>query len=339
MQNANADNLTNLRNMKQELDEANQIIENLEGKFNLKELQDTEIEKLKRKAEEFEEFMKTNTRSGSAASNKSLSTTKSDVSTETSGLESDSSSKLRQAETKVRDEMAKIFAAEIKSMEKRFREEAELLHQRLVAIADALEEKSHELDVRNEQMQLLKFTILQEREEFERNLHQKDDDFKVAIEKYRNEFEENQQKVEELMGKLNEKKELIDEERLSIERLKRQITEERQTLAEREKECVNKLKRLREESTHAVKELTEKYQSAKKTAMNYKQFSEDKEKHYRSECERHKGIYAELVEKVEKRCRETLTDREKNFHEKIKKLQTEHEIKIEVYKGMLEKTK
>lgn len=231
--------------MKQELTDANRNIENLLVKLNLKELRDQEIEKLKKKAQEFEEFMRSNARGSSSTSSsrsspRSVSTTKTDVSTETSDLNSDVSSKIRAAETKVRDEMAKIYASEMKLLEKSFQDEVEQLQNRIIVITEDLEEKTHELGVRHEQLNLLKFTIIQEREDSEKLLKEKDDDFKNAIEKYRVEFESNQQKVEDLMTQLNEKKELIDEERLSIERLKSQISEERKSLANREEETLAK---------------------------------------------------------------------------------------------------
>jgi hypothetical protein len=69
MQNSNADYLSELRHLKQDLTEANRMIDNLEEKLNLKELRDEEIEKLKMKAQEFEDYIRSHTtRSGSVAS-------------------------------------------------------------------------------------------------------------------------------------------------------------------------------------------------------------------------------------------------------------------------------
>lgn len=322
------------------MENANRMIANLESNLNLKELRDQEIEKLKKKAEEFEEYIRTNnTRCVSSGASSFSNHSKADASTETSDIDNDVSRMLRQAETKVRDEIAKVFAGEMKSMEKKYREDVEQLKNRIILITEDFEEKALEVNVRADQLQLLKLMILQEREEFGKNLKQKDDDFKVAIEKYRVEYENNQKKVEELMDQLNEKKELIEEERLSIERLKEQMNEERTSLAKREEETLNKLKKLQLESAKAIEELHEKFKSAKKTAVNYKQFAEDKEKHYRNECERLKIAYTELIEKAEKRFKETLTNKERSHQEKMKKLETEFEFKTQVYKEMFEKGK
>lgn len=340
MRNTNAEHLSALNHMRQELENANRMIANLESNLNLKELRDQEIEKLKKKAEEFEEYIRTNnTRCVSSGASSFSNHSKADASTETSDIDTDVSRMLRQAETKIRDEIAKVFAGEMKLMEKKYREDVEQLQSRIILITEDFEEKAHEVNVRAEQLQFLRSTILQEREEFGKSLKQKDDDFKVAIEKYRVEYENNQKKVEELMDQLNEKKELIDEERLSMERLKEQINEERKSLAKREEETLNKLKKLQLESTKAIEELHEKFKSAKKTAVNYKQFAEDKEKHYRNECERLKIAYTELIEKAEKRFKETLTNKERSHQEKMKKLETEFEFKTQVYKEMFEKRK
>lgn len=325
--------------MKRELADAQLEIENLAEKLSLKELRDHEIEKLKKKAVEFEEYMRNNTRAGSAASSMTnVSSTKADVSTETSDLAEDLSERTRQAETRVRDEMAKIYAFEMKNLEKSHREQVDRLQRQITSITEDLEEKCRELDVRNQQLQLLKFTIVAEREDVERKMQQKDDDFKVAIEKYRVEHESNQQTIEELTTALTENKELIDEERLSIENLKRQIKEERASLANREQALTKNFKKLEHDSKKLVKELNEKYLSAKKTAANYKQYAEDKENHFRREHERTKAACIEAVEKARHDYNEAVLAKDKSCQEQLKKLETEFEFKVEVLKGMLKKS-
>ena len=328
--------------MKNELIDAHKEIKYLEEKLNLKELRDQEIEMLKKKSQEFEEYIRSNTRSGSVASSgkSSLSPhTKTYVSTETlADSNNDQSHKVRQIETKIRDEMAKIFAAESKTMEKAFREEVGRLRNSLAEITHYLEEKSEELTVRNEQLELLKFTILSEREESAKIINQKDEDFKVAIEKYRAEYENNQQKIEDLMSNLKEKEELIDEERKSIESLKMQLNEERESLKMREESAVNKYQKLQLESEKTIKQLNEKYSSAKRTAMNYKQYSEDKESHFRKECERNKSACVTAVEKVQKEAKAALLEKDKVHKEKIIKMETEFEYKVDILKEMLAKS-
>lgn len=328
MQNANDEHLENLERLKRELAESNNNVKALEEKLNLKEQRDQEIDNLKKKAEEFEEFIRTNTRSGSAASNKSnASDTKTFVS---SDLE-ESSRKNREMETKIRDEMAKLFASEVKTLEKQFRVDTKELRNEIALLSQELTETTDQLMMRTEQLEVLKITILEERKEASRMLQEQEEDFRAVIEKYRSEHISKQQQIDELLSELNENKELMQEERLSIQALKRQINEERASLSQREEEMRSKYEKLQKESAKFIKELNEKYSSAKKTAMNYKQYSEDKENHFRSEYERTKTACLEAVEKLQKELKE----REKKYHEKLKQKETEFDYKVEVLKGML----
>lgn len=248
-----------------------------------------------------------------------------------------------QVEVKIRDEMARIFANQISTLEKKFIGEVKNLQTHQIQLSKELDEKSSNLQIAIEQLEMLKFTIVSERDEFQSLLLQKDE----RIESYRKQVEE-----------LNEKVDIIYEERLSIENLKQQIEAERKTLSRKEEETLQKLKKLQQESTKIIDELNEKYKSAKKTAQNYKQvshllarhifcllmnlcrlqYSDDKEKHYRNECERIKNGYAEAMEKIQSRLKESMESKENSYNEKIKKIEQEYEFKIEVLKGLLEKS-
>lgn len=297
----------------------------------LKANRDGEIEKLMQKAQGFEVFMR-----GNIPNTSSEGVSRNDVSTDTTDLNEEISQKnSRFAESKLRDEMAKIFASEMRSIEKNFRDEIEKLRNRICSMHEDLMENSQELSVKNEQLNLLKFTILEEREEAERKMKQKDEDIKTVIEKYHSEYENSQHKVEVLMNQLRESKKMIEEERLSIQNLKKQIKEERAVLAKREVEMMNNYKKLENDSKKLVKELNEKYSSAKRTAMNYKQYSEDKENHYRNEYERTKTACTQALEMAQAELNAALKQKEKSLKEQLKKIESEYEFKIDILKGML----
>jgi len=336
MQNANADYLSELKDLQQDLAEAHLAVESLEVKLNLKELRDQEIEKLKKKAQEFEDYMRAHTRSGSIASSPSTSgnTSKTDASTETSDLPARGDGHQKyQVETKMRDDMAKIFASEIKTVEKRFREENERLQKRIIGLSEDLDDKMQELEVRHQQLELLKFTILSERDESVRLLQQKDDDFKAVLDKYHAE----QQRVEELRSTLNEQRAMIQAERESIDNLKQQINDEYDRMQKRDAETLKALKRQRDESTKANEEMKEKCISYEKTAANWKRYSDDKEKHFRAEFERVKAKCMDTTEKIHAQLKKALTDKERGFQERINELEKEHEFKLDVMRGMLER--
>lgn len=326
--------------MKHDLEEAYKAIENLTEKLSLKELRDEEIERLKKKAEEFEHYMRNSSKTtmtvSSSMTNSSLS--KNNVSTSTSPDFTrencaELSVKNRQVETKIRDEMAKIFASEMKIVEKRYREECDHMKNKLIMLSEEMEEKDQELNVRQQQFEILKFTILKEREESNNELMQKDQDFTVAIEKYRKEHELNQHRLEELTSQLSDNKDLIDEERNSIQNLKRQLNDERKAILRRETEKEKKINKLQK----VIEELNDKYLSAKKTAHNYKQYSIEKEAHMMREYDRIKEGYKISTEKVQNRMKEFMESKETSCQEQLKKLESEYEFKIDVLKDGLMK--
>ncbi|CAG9804711.1 unnamed protein product [Chironomus riparius] len=339
LQNCNGEYLTEMNNYKHDLDEAQETIDRLQTKVKLQDLRDKEIEKLQEKAKEFETFMrsKSNRKDSAASASKDSSTNTSQAisnSTEESETKEINLSERNYKETKIRDEMARIFANQIKVIEKRFVEDIKKLQNDIAVLSNELENKAANLELATEQLDLLKFTIVHERQEFEAALNRRDEIYKQNIEKY-------QQHVAELNSQID----MIDDERKLIQNLKHQIEDEQKLLMKKEEVTLQKLKKLQQDSTKIIeelnekyKEIKEKYEGAKKTAQNYKQYSDDKEKYYRSECERIKNGYAEAVEKIQSRVNDTLKEREQQYSEKLKRIEQEYEFKIDVLKGMLEKS-
>lgn len=330
---------------------------------------DEEINKLKVKALEFEEYMRSQPRSGSLGSsskssppssiNTNNSTLKTDVSTSTTptsskkelrdqccstspDLDDKKDKKRHHSESKLRDEMAKIFAAEIKSMERKYREENEKIENAVQLLREELEMKSKELHIRSQEVELLKFTILKEREkmeetrgEFKTRVVQQNE----TIKKYRSEFENSQQKIRSLVKELSEKGASVDTERQAVNDMIKQINEERKSLSKREDDVGKKLRMLDEENNKVIEQLREKYLSAKKTAQNYKQYSEDKEAHMLKEYERIKEGYTEALTKVQNRMRDVLDSQEKIVKDRIRKIETDCDLKVEILKNELFKHK
>jgi centrosomal protein CEP152 len=306
-------------NLQHDLFKAHKEIEALEEKLKLKQLRDEELETLKNKAQQFEVFMRTNTRSVDSSCQTSSSnigqTQTGNQSIETLDYDYDSRDKMRKVESAIRDEMAKIFATEIKSIEQKFRNELELSQHRVSEFKNKLEETSQELTARKEQVKLLKFTIMEERQESSIKSKLKDEYLSETIKKN--------------LEELNDKKALMKEERLSIEQLRKQIKEDKEALSRREQED----NILQHKTTQVIKDLNDKYHLARRTALNYKKYSEDKEAHFRSEYERTKAVYLETVSQVKAELKET----NKSNREMMKKMQAEFQFKIEMLKGMLEK--
>jgi len=247
------------------MDEAQATIDRLQAKVNLQDLRDKEIEKLQEKAKEFETFMrsKSSRRDSAASTSKDSSTNTSQGisnSTEESETKEINNSERNYNETKIRDEMARIFANQIKVIEKRFVEDIKKLQNEMAALSNELENKTVNLETATEQLELLKFTIVHERQEFEAALNRRDEIYKQNIETYKQHIAE-----------LNSQIDMIDDERKVIQNLKHQIEDEQKILMKKEEDTLHKLKKLQQESTKIIEELNEKYKAAKKTAQNYKQ--------------------------------------------------------------------
>lgn len=359
LQNTNSDYLKELAELKSELDDLNE-------KLNLKECRDQEIDKLKKKALEFEEYMRSHPRSGSynssnkSSSPQSVNNTNSTMKTDLSSSpfrklvknqssctspEPNSTDK-SQFESRVRDEMAKLYAGEIKTIEMKYREDQKKFEHDISELQSELSEVSRCLHVRTQEVEVLKFTILKEREKFEETLQKKNGEFKVFVDKqnetilkYRAEYEKALNKIEILQEELNEKSHKMIEEREKMNMILKEISEERLEFARKEDETVQRIKQLQEESNDIIDKLNEKYLTAKKTALQYKQYSEDKEKHMLKEYDRIKNGYDEARQKAQALFKETLQKQDKLIDEKIRKITNEFEFKIDFLKTELEEKK
>lgn len=353
------------------MDEAQQQIDDLSDKLNLKESRDLEIEKLKKKAQEFEEYMRTHPKSGSSYTsstkspppsvNNTNSTMKTDISTATSPPKmqhKDSStstspylgqhdlSDKSKFETRVRDEMAKLFAGEIKNAEIKFRVENEKIVEQIKHLSEELNEKTRDLHIRTQEVEVLKFTILKEREKFEEILNSKNSEFKNFVEKqnetifkYKTEYEKCLDIIDQMKKEMGDKSKRMIDEREKIDKILQEVSEERVLLAKREEETVYRIKKLQEDSNKMIDQLNQKYLSAKKTALNYKQYSEDKEKHMLKEYDRIKDGYSDALAKVQSNMREVLENQEKLVKERIQKIKNDYEFQIELLKTELEEIK
>lgn len=241
--------------------DAHQTVDNLKSSMTLQNLRDKEIEKLQTKAKEFEDFMRTNGRKDSVSSTVKSSQESSTNTTSDSPEPTNSSPEMRSYnESKIRDEMARIFASQIKLIETKFMEETKRLHNEITSLSNELESKTTNLEMATEQLELLKFTIVHEREEFETILRKREESYKHNMEQY-------QKHVDELNSQID----LIDEERKVVNSLKTEIENERKVLIKREEDTVKKLKTLQQESTKIIEELNEKYKAAKKKSALLKQ--------------------------------------------------------------------
>ncbi|XP_058449561.1 uncharacterized protein LOC131429448 [Malaya genurostris] len=356
LQNTCASHLREINELKNALHKSRATINDLNNKLDLKAERDYLIDELKQKAVQFEEFMRnqhannSNTSSGNS-STKDCATSplpqhpSRDQSVGTSPellerTEQESRKVAREQEHRIREEMARAFAAEMKIIEEKFKTQFRKFEENISALKNELHDRVNELLTRSKEVEVLKFAIKAEREKMAEMLAKKDNDARLlfdkqaeVMKKYKAELNNAQQKVQFLEGELQEKRELIQSERESMAMLTKQITDERKMFHERESEVIEKFKEIEEEYNKSLEMVTEKYNSVKKTALNYKKYAEDKEQHMLKEYDRIKEGYNTALLKVQNRMKEALESKDRSMKEHISKLEADYRSKINALKG------
>jgi hypothetical protein len=262
-----------------------------------------ELENLVHKAKEFEKIIKDKPWLSDQNMCRTTANSQGCQTLEVPGITVESKKNLRTQESKIREELAHIFAYEISKIQQIFYDELETTKLSVIKKSNELQEKSSKINVQNEQLELLKFTILEERNEFFKQMKKLNSLNRMKEE----EFEEFVCKIEDFLTKLP-----IEEQR-------------EEKIIEIEDSNINT--RLEVKITlmlNKMKDLSKKYHSAKSTAFNYKKYSEEKEKHFRDQYEHVKSIYiAELRKK------------DKINQEMIKNIKKEYQNEIDLLKKML----
>ncbi|KAI8129224.1 hypothetical protein FF38_04740 [Lucilia cuprina] len=308
--------LTNINAIsKKEIDELTKELKNsknhiaeLNEQLKLSEQQEHLIKELKTKATQFEEYIKTHS-SASEASNSPMKNSRqlSDKSVTTSPeLERN---EIKKIEARIRDEMAKIFAVELK----RFQTKLQETQEQSLCLQREYQHINAELQQRQTEVDLLKQAILAEREKMDEILKQKDDEYKdviqrqnISIQKTRDELQQKVQRIKELTSELHERQTQIEAERKSMKAVMKQWEEQRKSLDAVEMDWKQKFTDLQKAHESAVQSWQTKYNSAKRTAANYKRYSEDKEAHMLKEYDRLKIEYDAQLAKIQLRMKESL---------------------------------
>ncbi|XP_055849462.1 synaptonemal complex protein 1 [Episyrphus balteatus] len=303
-----------------ELNEAKNHIADLSDKIVLIDEREKLIVELKAKAQQFEEYIKLQSSSGASSLKQTGSE---DKSVETSP-ELESKFNRRQVESKVRDEMAKIFAAEIRNNEQRYKVKTAQLEDELESLRKSLQKINSELIQRHNEVQVLKHAILSEREKTEEVIANKDKEYKELFEKQnlilhksRDELKLKTQRINELLRELDERNHQIEAERQSMKAVMTQWEEQRRKSDNIQYEWENKIEEMKRLHEAAIASWQTKYNSAKKTAVNYKRYAEDKENHMIQEYNRIKSEYDASLAKIEIRMKEAFEKKSKEMKEAI----------------------
>lgn len=304
IQTASSGHLKDIHELKKTIAKNEQTIKDLTRKLAMKEEHDRMLIELKGKANQFEEFMRNQSPTNCAMLDKiALNRNDKCVSTEDlfimdSPRRPDSSSSNtgldRSAERKIREELARSNAFKLKSIEDEYKNQL----------------KDRDTDISN-----LKTCILKERLEMKHILEQ--NDIKT------NELEVAAKRIQVLLNDLEQCRQEFQAERESTMKIMNEYKIELAKFAEREEQLMLQNQQMEMDHKVTVQSLNEKLMMAKKTAANYKQYSNDKEKHIERESERIRLAYEEAIENMKENMRMNMKEQEKQANKRIAKMQAE----------------
>ncbi|XP_017484007.1 PREDICTED: myosin-11 [Rhagoletis zephyria] len=328
----NSTNKQEIDDLTQQLHESKAIIAELREKLKLSEQQETLICELKAKAARFEEYIKSHS-SASEPSHTTPSPPK-QISSDEKGVNTEESKRLhttevKKIESRIRDEMAKLFASEIK----RFQIKLHQTEEKNISLQREYQLATNDLQQRQTEVELLKQAILAEREHVEEILKQKDAEAHEMIEKQtailhkcRDELLTKNQRVAQLSKEFEERQLQIEAERKSMKAVMMQWEEQRKHVDAIESEWKDKIQTLERAHEKVLVEWRKKYNSAKHTAANYKRYAEDKEAHMLREYDRLKSEYDASLTKIEARMKEALEKKNREMNDAISAIEKRHEL-------------
>ncbi|ALC45369.1 asl [Drosophila busckii] len=286
LQNVNSLQTNELKEITQQLEQSKMLQQQMDLKVKQGLEQQHQITELKAKLEQYQQQLKREAADATdAATLPSASPTSPEM----------TQARVKSIEQRVRDEMAKLFAVELKRFTTRLQQSEE----KCLCLQREYQLVCRDLHQRQTEVELLKQTILAEREEMQEMLVDKDDKQKQMLQKCRNELQAKNQRISDLLRELDEQHASIESERHSMKTVMAEWDKQKQSIEQVEQHWRAQLEQQREAHEEASRALQQRYLSAKRTAHNYKMYAEDKEAHMKREYERIKVEYQTSITKIE----------------------------------------
>lgn len=329
--------------MKRSLKEANNSIAELQAQMKMKREHDQMIVDLRKKAEQFEEFMRNqsptrhemlNIVSDRNARDQCVSTDDDMLTYELprTGSVASVNSTDRSVERRMREEMARAMAVQIKTLENQHKEETRKYEEHIQRLSQELSEMSNALGAREQDISALKQCILSERAAIKEILAEKDANTESKLKRQHNvivamhaDLDTAHKRIGYLTKELDETSQQYQAERQSANKLMEEWKSELEALIERETILTQQIQQMENEHKSAIQTLNEKYVAAKKTAANYKKYSDDKEEHIKRESARIKSAYEKAVKQVKENMEKAIKENERKTHKRIAELQAKYE--------------
>lgn len=318
LQNLCSNHLKELNYLRKELQDSKAIIADLQSKLVLRQEHDKMLAELKEKACQFEEYMKSQSNSpnrvlrlkDNSTSPQQIKSRDQSVSTSPS-LENSFEVKMHKREGFIKKEMNDIFTSKLKALEVKFREQISQFEHNVNLLKTDLEMAQRDVEIRSKEVEVLKHVVLAERNKYEEMLELRGNEMKKVFDKQNEmlkrcsrELNIAQKRAEDLSIEIAEKHDQILFERESMEKLKQQWQEEKINLN-------LKYDELESERNRTVDQLMKKYHSAKRTAENYKLFSDEKESHMLKEYDRLKNAYERRFQQAQLKLEEVLKEQKR----------------------------
>lgn len=334
-----------INDLKKSLKHSKKSILEMESQLTLKEEHDKMLHDLKIQAEQFKIFMKNQSPNGRETlallnnSNCSDAKTKDqcisiDGTIDVGRCESSASGSVsdRSAERKIREEMAKAMAVQMKASENQFKEKIIELEEQIQQYINELGAATRILELKENDITALKECILKERAAIQDILKHKDTEtseemqrMEATINEIHNELVTAHKRIEYLVSELDESNQQYYHERESTQKLINEWKTEVETLVERENYLLKQINKMENEHKKTIQMLNEKYTAAKKTAANYKKYSEDKEEHIKRESERIKHAYEVAVKKCKENMETAINEHKIKYEKKISEFKAKNE--------------
>lgn len=235
----------------------------------------------------------------------------------------------RSAEKRLREDMARAMAAKVKAVENEFKGQIVDFEQKIDELTNEVCTLQTILKERETDVSNLKTCILKERFEVKNILEQKETEHTETMKKHQNtllatrhEVETAKKRIASLLNELELCKKQFHAERESMKKLTGEWKTELAAFAERETNLIEQMRHMDSSHRITVESLNEKYVAAKKTAANYKRYSEEKEKHIERESERIKVAYETALKQMKENMKVAMKDHEKRANKRIAEMQT-----------------
>lgn len=328
--------LKEIHDLKRSLKQANNSIAELQAQMKMKREHDQMIVDLKKKAEQFEEFLRNQspTLNERNARDQCVSTDDDLLTYELPrpGSGASLTSNDRSVEKRMREEMARAMAVQIKTVENHYKEDKRDQDEHIRQISLELDELTKTLNAREDDINKLKQCILSERVAFKEFIAEKDADTESKLKKQHAammamhaDLESAHKRIEYLTRELEDVGQQHQTERQSANKLMNEWKSELGALIERETMLTQQIRQMEDEHTAAIQSLNEKYMAAKKTAANYKKYSDEKEEHIKRESERIKLAYERAVKQAKDNMEKVIKDNERKTSKRIAEMQAKYE--------------